>query len=399
MFEFLQQIATGFALLPSYLIVISILLVILPTIVAVLLRYFLYRHLRFLSTRVRRLLGGARQGQQPRIIENLEQRFQQASSQIEQVNTAALIEGIYSREQFSFLGLSLHCEPIDYFCRILPNLLLAFGLLGTFLGITINLANISQTISQVEINDVRSLVQELNQPLQGMGIAFITSLIAVACSSLLTVVNFSWNTSLAKSAIINSLEDYLDNIYLPQLPARNPIGESIDRLVTEFDNFLSKFEDTVGQAIGQSVAVPIQQMVAENQKISKFAEQLYSGLIESSGSLEKSATSFRQAANTIEQSKFAEKLSSATADLAIAQNQFSQSSLVLKKSTQSIEHTLGTVQSSVQKMLDIGEEISNINKKYATMLALNQKQSALEEDDLNGIKSELSNLVDKLRKI
>ncbi len=399
MFEFLQQIATGFALLPSYLIVISIVLVILPTIAAILLRYSLYRHLQFLSTRVRRLLGGARQGEQPRIIENLEQRFQQASSQIEQVNTAALIEGIYSREQFSFFGLSLRCEPIDYFCRILPNLLLAFGLLGTFLGITINLANISQTISQIEINDVRSLVQELNQPLQGMGIAFITSLIAVACSSLLTVVNFSWNTSLAKSAIINSLEDYLDNIYLPQLPARNPIGESIDRLVTEFGNFLSKFEDTVGQAIGQSVAVPIQQMVAENQKISKFAEQVYSGLIESSGSLEKSATSFRQAANTIEQSKFAEKLSSATTDLAIAQNQFSQSSLVLKKSTQSIEHTLGTVQSSVQKMLEIGEEISEINKKYATMLALNQKQSALEEDDLNGIKSELNNLVDKLRKI
>jgi len=90
------------------------------------------------------------------------------------------------------------------------------------LGITINLAGLSQTISQVEIADIQSLVEQLNQPLQGMGIAFVTSLVAVACSSLLIVINFFWNTTLAKSTLINNIEDYLDNIYLPQFPFNLP---------------------------------------------------------------------------------------------------------------------------------------------------------------------------------
>lgn len=399
MFNFLQQLTIGLALLPPYLIFLAIVLVILPTIAAALLRYSLHRHLVVLGTRVRRLLVGARNGQQPRIVENLEQRFQQASSNLEQVNTAALIEGTYSQEQFSFFGLSFRCEQIDYFCRVLPNLLLAFGLLGTFFGITINLSNLSQTITQVDINDVSSLVQELNQPLQGMGIAFITSLIAVACTSLLTVVNLCWNTSLAKSVLITSLEDYLDNIYLPKLQISSPLEQAVERLVSEFSGFLSRFGNTVQEAIEKSLGEHVKTIAEGNQKTSDFAEQVLSGLLASSTTIERSSTSFLKAAKTIEQSKFAEKLSSATEDLAIAQNQFSQSSLVLKKSTQSIESTLETLQISVQKLVEIGEEIRGVNQNYAKLIDLTQKQIVIEKTGLSEIKFELSNLAEKLRKV
>ncbi|NES82418.1 MAG: methyl-accepting chemotaxis protein [Moorea sp. SIO2B7] len=395
----MEQIASGFSLLPGYLIVLAIVLVILPTIVAVILRYFLHRHLKFLGTKVRRLLGGTRKGNQPKIIENLEQRYLEASRNLEQVNTGALVDGIYSQEKFRFFGLPLRCESVDYFCRILPNLLLAFGLLGTFLGITINLTSLSQTINKVDINDIKTLVGELNTPLQGMGIAFITSLIAVTCSSFLTVINLSWNTTLSKSGLINSLEDYLDNIYLPQLPTNTPMDQAVDRLVTEFSGFLSGFGNRIEQALEKSLAHPIQQIAENNQKTTQLAEQVYSGFLKSSDLIEKGANSFRQAANTIEQSKFAEKLSSATADLSIAQNQFSQSSLVLKKSTQSIEFTLDNLHISGQKMLEIAEEISNLNQKYATIIELNQKRIVVEEAGLNDIKSELANLVEKLRRV
>ena len=392
----LQQLGVGIALLPPYLLFIAIVFVVLPTLFAILLRYFLYRHLQYLGTRVRRLLSGVRQEQQPIIVENLEHRFQQASVRLEQINTAALIEGSYSQEQFNFLGFSLRCEPIDYFCRILPNLLLAFGLLGTFLGITINLANISQTISQVDVNDVGLLVEALDQPLQGMGIAFVTSLIAVACSSLLTIVNFSWNTSLAKADLINILEDYLDNVYLPLLSTHNPTRDIIERLAGEFSSFLDKFGATVEQSI-ETLAEPIQQVVKDNQQRSQYVEQIYSDLIKSFDTIEKSAASFQKAANTIEQSGFAQKLSIATTDLAIAQNQFSQSSLVLKRSTQGIEHTLESVQSSVQKVLELGDELSSLNQKYAQMTVLTQKQINVEAAGLTEIKTELARLVERLR--
>ncbi len=349
-----------FGLLPSYLIFFSIFLIILPTFVSILLRFFLAQHLSFLALKTRRILSGNRQGQEPRIITNLEQRLQQGTINIEQINTTALIENIYSQEKFSFLGLNLRCEQIETLTRTLPNLLLGFGLLGTFLGITINLANLSQTISQVDVSDVQSLIAELNQPLQGMGIAFVTSLIAVAASSLLTIINFTWNTNLAKSSVINSLEDYVDNIYLPQLPTYHPVKEGIDNLVGEFRIFINNLE----QAITESLASPVEVMVAENKRVANLAEEVYSSLRDSSASIEQSAGDLRKAANTIQQSRFAEKLSSAIEDLAISQNQFSQSSLVLKKSTQSIENTLQTMQASMQKMLEVGEQISFINQKF-----------------------------------
>ena len=130
------------------------------------------------------------------------------------------------RKKFKLLGKSFNCESINYFCRILPNLLLSFGLIGTFLGITINLTNLSQTITQVDINDVRNLVEQLNKPLQGMGIAFITSLIAIFCSALLTVFNTIWNSNLAKVELLSLLEDYVDNIYLAQIKSPDPMGEN-----------------------------------------------------------------------------------------------------------------------------------------------------------------------------
>ena len=76
------------------------------------------------------------------MIAKLEQRLADSNINPDQLNSAAVIEGAYSNEQFYFLGLSLNCDFVDSFCRILPNLLLSFGLLGTFLGITFNLSKL-----------------------------------------------------------------------------------------------------------------------------------------------------------------------------------------------------------------------------------------------------------------
>ena len=399
MSEFLEQLEIGFALLPPYLIFIAIVLVVLPTIVAIFLRFSLYSHLQYLRSKVRKLKGGIRQGRQPKIIEKLEQRFEQIdTTKIENVNTVAVVESLYSQEHFRFLFLPLPCESIGHFTRVLPNLLLSFGLLGTFLGITINLASISQTISQVEIEDVRSLVQQLNQPLQGMGIAFITSLVAVASSAFLTVVNLSWNTNIAKTSVINSLEDYVDNVYLPYLPSENPTEKAVDRLISEFSSFLERFGSTFEDSIAHSIAEPVEKLVAESAQINELAKKVYNGLLESSVSIENSAREFQQAASIMEESRFAEKLTSATNDLSIAQNQFSQSSLVLKKSTQSIEQGLETLQKSANNILNMSEGITNLNKQYAEMVNMSKERSEVEKESLEEIKSELAQLLSKLTK-
>lgn len=158
--------------IPGYLIFITLVLVVLPSIATILIRLALYQHIFLLEEKVRRLINRQSPGQKPKIIEELERRFRETSKNLDQVNTAALIDQVYSQEKV----WGFTCEQIDYFCRILPNLLLAFGLLGTFLGITLNLGVLSQTINQTNTSNVGNLVAELKKPLEGMSIAFTTSL-------------------------------------------------------------------------------------------------------------------------------------------------------------------------------------------------------------------------------
>ena len=351
-------------LLPSYLVVLIIFLVILPSILGIVARFFLYQHLTQSAHKTKYLLEGRILDSKPYIIKKIEQRFQLFDSKVEEINTNAIISGRYSQEKCKILGISFNCEAVAYFTRILPNLLLSFGLLGTFLGITINLTNLSQTITQVDITDVRSLVEELNQPLQGMGIAFVSSLIAIACSSLLIVLNLFWNTNIAKANLINFLEDYADNYCLPQLQTVNPLEAAISNFSQSCDQMITNLGNNIETAVTNAFS-----------------------------KVEKSADTFQQAANTLDRSRLPEQLSNATTDLAIAQNNFAQSSLTLQRSTQSFEHSLEGVNKVMHQLATLNQEVNQINHKYDSLAKTSQTSQKIEQAGLQDIQQKLQQLV------
>lgn len=366
----MQQIFSIFRLIPSYLVFLAIFLVILPTIVAILLRFCSYRHLKHLEGKAKRILSGVRLESTPKIITYLEQRLVDRDLDPERLNTAAVIEGAYSQEKFYFLGLSLGYDFVDRVCSVLPNLLLSFGLLGTFIGITFNLANLSQTITQVDINDVRNLVEELDRPLQGMGVAFTTSLIAIACSSLLSVLNLLWNTSIVKANLLNFIEDYIDNIYLPKIQPVSSLEEAIGQFSRDFDGMVHQLGETIEASMTKAFV-----------------------------KMQHSAETFQQAADAIDNSRFPDKLASATNNLAIAQNQFSQSSLVLQRSTQSLDHNLDSMQKLTRKFLELNQKVNDIQGQYAHLVNLNQEKNIIERSGLKEIQQELSKLVSSMQQV
>lgn len=348
---------------PPYLILLTVILVILPTFLAILLRHSLYCYLIGSANKVSRLLSYQSRGKQPQIVDNLEARFKQASQKLEQVNTMALIDGLYSQEKLKFLGISLPCEQWDYFCQTLPNLLLAFGLLGTFIGISSNLYNLSQTINQGAA-DVNNLVAQLQIPLQNMGVAFFTSLTAIACSSILIGVNLRCNTNFAKSLLISSLEDYLDNIFKVNVQGDTRLDKAVDRMVKQQQEFLERFHEKVGQVLETTIGDAANKMVSANQGFQNNVDSLINRFQDVSGSLANSTNTFAQSAYSlkeqvqivsqlvptletsaskiesgsklylqgaekIEASRFSENLESLTADLANTQKSFSESTAFL----------------------------------------------------------------------
>ncbi|MTJ32580.1 hypothetical protein [Aphanizomenon sp. UHCC 0183] len=373
--------------IPLYLIVITLFLVVIPSVITIVIRIYLYRYLIDLTNKVQRLIKTGIRGVQPKIIQTLEDRFEQASKQLEQVNTAALIDQIYSQETIK----GFTCEQIDYLCRILPNLLLAFGLLGTFLGITINLSTLSQTINQANASDVSNLVTELKKPLEGMSIAFTTSLTGLFFSALVTVFNFIFNSGLAKYRLISSLEDYLDNVYFPEVQGDTRLDKIVNKMVSQQDEFLTNFGKTVREAVEQSMGNVAKQIADGNKETTDLARQVYEKFDAAAGTISRAADEFKssmsalnttsqifkQSAETFNQSEFPLKLSLATVDLGNTQQKFSESATSLAATTELIINALIEIENSSQSLINLGEEIKSMNQTSIQVLELHQNNQNL----------------------
>ncbi|MEY3867414.1 MAG: hypothetical protein RLZZ338_1305 [Cyanobacteriota bacterium] len=382
-----------FKLFPPYLMLLTIVLVISPTIVAAFFRITLYKTLVDQTKKVRMLLGGNEQITPPIIVDKLKKRFQTASQQLEQVNTTALIDGIYPSQY----------DRVDYFCRVLPNLLLAFGLLGTFLGITLNLSNLSQTILQNGANNLDGLLKQLQEPLQGMGIAFITSLIAVACSSFLTVINLYWNTSLAKYQLISSLEDYLDNVYQPTIPGHTRMDKTVDRLVSEFTNFLTRFRETVRDAVESSLKEEIGKIEKSATEAHNLAKEVNERFMESSGTISAAANEFKQATaqfseagKLFQNSNFPERLSNATMVLATNGEQFNQSISTFSETVEAMTINLNKIEQSINYLVNLVENTNQNNEQLTSSI---DAQIGNNNQQMQEVVEQVSQSVESLREI
>lgn len=376
--------------IPSYLIILTLLIVVLPSIIAVFYRLALHKHLVELEEKVRRLTNRNSPGNLAKIIQELEVRFQDASSNLEHVNTAALIDQVYSREKVG----GFTCEQIDYCCRIIPNLLLAFGLLGTFFGITSNLATLSQTINQTDATNVSGLITELKKPLEGMSIAFTTSLTGLLFSAGLTIFNAIKNTGLAKYRLICSLEDYLDNIYQPQVQGDTRLDKIVNRMVSQQDEFLTRFGSTVRDAVEHSLGKVAQQIAQGNKEANDLAQQVYQSFYQAAGTISAAANEFergieemnakshifKQSAEIFDRSQFPQKLLAATTDLNTMQERFSQSAASLAETTQFIETAVIEVQRCSQELTNLSRDFQTVNQTSLQVLDLHQNnQTSLGE--------------------
>jgi len=278
----------------------SILILVVISSAAVSLRLTLYKKLEETNKKTSRLLSsGESEGIQPPIVDRVRERYQKASKKLEHVNTPALIDSVYKEERVRFLFLNLQYDRADGITRALPNLLIAFGLIGTFWGITSNLTNISSIVTGFSSSnpDVSKLVQGLQSPLRDMGVAFSTSLFGLLCGSFLTVVNTWWNTTMSKYQLISSLEDYLDNICND---GNTRLDLAIQKMVDRQKEFLDRFHENVSTVLAASFGAAAEKITKECSEANKLAINIYTKLDNAAGTIATGASTFQYAATSLE---------------------------------------------------------------------------------------------------
>jgi len=232
-------------------IIFFVYIVVFATFMTMVLRKFLYQHLQDSQT-------------QKNIFRKILPDFKKASQSLEIVNTNAMIDEFYVDEEFDFFEFNLLCEKWDYFSRILPNLLISFGLLGTFWGITYNLSSIAEVLNSSQSTDTISL-DNLQVPLKSMGIAFTSSLVALSCSILMTFANFVWNTRLAKNRLFSKIENQLDNVTMRKAKGETRLSKIVKEVVEQQKEFLTNFHQEVLSPIQSSFTEFTNKIIEQNQ--------------------------------------------------------------------------------------------------------------------------------------
>lgn len=348
--------------LPLYLWVSIVIFIMIPAILTLGLRIKLHNHLVNLKKNTNDLYATIRMEKETPFNKHLREKFERLNNKLENVNTIALIDGLFYEQTFNFLGKKVRCDKAEYITKVLPNLLLGFGLLGTFIGITLNLGSIYDVIGGNSGQDINNLLDQLQIPLESMSIAFVSSLSALFFSSLLIVVNIFWNVSLEKRALINNLENYFDNHHQLSQQGETRLDKAVNRMVKQQQEFLLRFHENVGEVLEKTFKQATDQLIEQNKRSHELSVDVYQNLLSSSSSLNSGANIFKQSTDEmnnllqkftdsinalelgaikiqdsaikIENSKFADNLGDLTHSLLNVQEKFSQSTVNIADNVQ-----------------------------------------------------------------
>ena len=166
------------------------------------------------------------------------------------VNTPAIIANAVSTKLSGML----------LFERFLSNavsLFVTLGLFGTFLGLSLSVSSLTELISYTNTSEWLSVLDSvgggLMSALSGMGVAFYTSLVGVACSILLTLLRSIFSPAAARETLEARLEIWLDHNVAPSLPT-DAVKDDVDlmkQLIKTMENTAKDMDLTLKAATNE----------------------------------------------------------------------------------------------------------------------------------------------------
>ena len=149
----------------------------------------------------------------------------------------------------------LFCER---FLNNAVSLFVTLGLFGTFLGLSISVASLTELLRYSSGEDWLSVMDSVGggllSALSGMGVAFYTSLVGAGCSILLTILKTVFNPQAAREQMETRMELWLDTEVAPQLYTEAAKNDS--DLVRRMIAALKSASDDFGTAVkGASLAL------------------------------------------------------------------------------------------------------------------------------------------------
>lgn len=200
------------------------------------------------------------------VLNNIVDEYITAAKVNGEVNTQAIIENNFlDRYKILFVG--------ERFTKHAVSLMITLGLLGTFYGLTISISKLVELLSdKSSIDTIENIITGLMSSINGMGVAFTTSLFGIIGSIVVTVLNIFYNVGQTKDDLLLEIENYLDNELSQKIGYKNilvdgvtsgngngeisytgnDIGKSLDRVSTGLLMAIEKFDSAIEKFNGNT---------------------------------------------------------------------------------------------------------------------------------------------------
>ena len=162
----------------------------------------------------------------------------------QETNTPAILTACIQEH----MSVALFCER---FLNSAVSLFVTLGLFGTFLGLSMSVSSLTELISFSNTSEWLGVLDSvgggLMSALSGMGVAFYTSLVGVACSIFLTILRSILSPEAMRGALEAEMELWLDHRLAPKLSTERARDNSdlINRLVAGMNAAAASMERTL----------------------------------------------------------------------------------------------------------------------------------------------------------
>ncbi|ADL52907.1 hypothetical protein [Clostridium cellulovorans] len=186
-----------------------------------------------------------------------------AKAGIENVNTEVIISKNIKGRMYLF----------EEFVKIIPSVATGLGLLGTFLGLTLAIAQTKNSLAGV--SSIVSFTIKLQQPIASMASAFWTSIVGVVVS--LTMNALIVNMRKSKDEYYDLLEDYLDNVIIVEgsRKSKSISEELVASLEKTFNDMAEKISTSIKEGIKNSRDGGLGSKITEDEFLS-YTDELNS---------------------------------------------------------------------------------------------------------------------------
>ena len=301
-------------------------------------------------------------GDEENIVTKARTRYRRALEEIEKVDTQLITSSMLSYTEVArVFGVRLSYTEFDQFVRSGPSILITLGLLGTFIGLTGNLTELSLILDSAKASPAESLLRA-SAILGPMATAFISSLVAVS----LSLAFWAFATVKGINTVVGDLNElmgaYLDQVIQANSKRFNLMRESLERMELYLTEFLSNFTRRVGESVDKAMRDKISE-VFNSLAVSADAQARYVDFLrEGSTSLQEAGGSFERASITFSKSSFASTFSDATQQFLVYTTEAGDRSNRLAESASHLEMLLTSLRESCLQGTQYFIEMSDASK-------------------------------------